>query len=98
MDHGCLILSSYALDIYNKGKAGADNFRTAGIVSGNPNYVEAVMKNIVVPYLSFQISEEEMIVIDITTGRKYSCHISKQQKEMQDILKLLFQSSSKLKT
>lgn len=77
---------SYALDIYNKGKAGADNFRTAEIVSGNPNYVEAVMKNIVVPYLSFQISEEEMIVIDITTGRKYSCHISKQQKEMQDIL------------
>lgn len=66
---------SYALDIYNKGKVGADRFREQGIVSGSPVYVSSVYQNIVVPYLVFQTSPQEMVVVDLNTNQKLSCPI-----------------------
>lgn len=66
---------SYALDIYNKGKVGADRFRNDGIVSGNPNYVSDVYENLVVPYLTFQTDSDKITVIDMTNGKRYQCII-----------------------
>ena len=64
-----------ALDIYNKGKVGADRFRNDGIVSGNPNYVSDVYENLVVPYLTFQTDSDKITVIDMTNGKRYQCII-----------------------
>lgn len=66
---------SYALDIYNKGKVGADRFREQGIVSGSPVYVSSVYQNIVVPYLVFQTSPQEMTVVDLNTNQKLHCSL-----------------------
>ena len=66
---------SYALDIYNKGKVGADRFREQGIVSGSPVYVSSVYQNIVVPYFVFQTSPQEMMIVDLNTNQKLHCSL-----------------------
>ena len=84
----------YALDIYNKGKVGADRFRDHGIVSGNPNYVNDVYENLVVPYLIFQTSDDQLTTVAVANSEKHQ--VTKLSSTEQDAIRATLQTIQEL--